>query len=1335
MSFDAPRVRAYLNGFNFRDLFVEELGWSQPTDLKRAKLQIGEITLERVEIAQLAGVVVYELTAQDGAIPDAKTRKAAHAQISKTHHENLLIFLDSDRTQSLWYWTKREGGKIYPRDHTFMRGQPADLFLQKLSGMVVDISELDERGNIPVTEVARKLKASLDVERVTKKFYNEFYDQHLAFIEHIKGIRDEHDRRWYASVLLNRLMLVYFLQSKGFIHGNSAHPNYRYLQDELGASRKRGKDSYYYEFLSALFFDGFAKPEEDRSAATKKLVGSVPYLNGGLFLKHGIELRWPDIRIADKAFDNLFRLFESYSWNLDDTPGGNADEINPDVLGYIFEKYINQKAFGAYYTRTEITQYLCEQTIYKLILDRVNGSPGPKGSPVAKFSRQFESMSDLLLNLDDALCRFLLDDVLPELKLLDPACGSGAFLVAAMKTLINVYSAIIGKVEFSGDQDLKRGLDELRKEHHGSLNYYIKREIITNNLFGVDLMEDATEIAKLRLFLALVSSAKTADQLEPLPNIDFNILAGNSLIGILKVNAANFDELQEGEQGNLLDGLAALSYAQILKDKNESVAQYKKHSGTHDDASGIDQDIRLLQLREHIDKLRHESYAKLNQLLLGNFQDLGIKYEEATWDEKKKKEGKTKKCSVETKDIEALRPFHWGFEFDEVINQNGGFDAILTNPPWEIFKPNSKEFFQEYSDLVTKKKMTIHEFEKAQVKLLRDPEIQEAWLEYLSSYPYVSAYFRSAAQYKNQISIVNGKKAGSDINLYKLFTEQCFNLLRTGGYCGIVIPSGIYTDLGSKQLREMLFTKSEVTGLFCFENRKEIFEGVHRSYKFLVLSFEKGGSTTSFPAAFMRLDASELQGFPGEDSIEISVELIRRVSPDSLSVMEFKSPLDVNITERMLKHPLIRETVSNRWHLRLTREFDMTNDSNLFKTTETNTRLPLYEGKMIHQFTHQWEDALRFWINERDARKALVGRGTTDNGQILGYQKYRFGIRAIGRTTDSRTLIVGPIPKETFCGNSILVVDRDLGIHRDFTNQEIVAVQALLNSLTLDYYIRQMVSANLNMFYIYQLPVPRISKGDAAFSEIVDRAARLICTTSEFDDLAKEVGLRSHTDGVTDPSERAKLRAELDGMVAHLYGLCEEEFIHILSTFPLVEQSVKDAALDAYRGYAPKPGDQQIAALIAKGESKTVEFKPSARWNLNADRADKEMEAIIVKTVAALLNTEGGALLVGVADDGTILGLARDYKMFGKKNSRDAFENFLTTLLLNNLGKDSSELFWITFHELENKDVVKVSVKPSPKPVFVKDATGEHLFIRAGNSTRQPSTREAIEYCKMHWPF
>ena len=1339
---NVKRTRELLENFDFQTLFIEELGWSQPSTNKQMTVTIEERELSRRQIAQLSGVVVFEVTTSDGAIPDAKFRRRLQTEIAKLHHENLLIFTDRERSQSLWYWVKRENGKGLPRDHPYLRGQPPDLLLSKISAMMFDVSEFDPDGNVSVVEVATRLKKALDVEPVTKKFYNEYQQQHLAFLELIKGIQDERQRRWYASVLLNRLMFIYFLQRKGFVDDD-----YDYLQKKLAACRKAGVNSYYSDFLTKLFFVGFAKPDEDvEKQAAKSVLGNVPYLNGGLFLQHKIELENPNIQIPDKAFDNIFKLFSSYSWNLDDTPGGQADEISPHVLGYIFEKYINQKAFGAYYTRPEITQYLCEQTIYKLILDRVNYITAPLEGAAKAFKgafkeRHYDSMPHLLMNLDSWLCRFLLNDVLPELKLLDPACGSGAFLVAAMKTLINVYSAITGKIEFLGDASLKAMLAKMRSEHHGSVDYFIKKRIITDNLFGVDIMEEATDIAKLRLFLALVASAKTRDQLEPLPNIDFNILTGNSLIGLMHVDDKEFDK--RNAQGNLF----LKSYRDLVRETANDIRVYRNAATYHQD---------LRQMRDNIENKKREVAATLNEILLNQFTQLGIKFEQATWDEKKNKEGKPEKRAVKLKDIEALQPFHWGFEFDEVINKNGGFDAIITNPPWENFKPSAKEFFSEHSELVTKNKMAIEEFEKEQAKLLRNAEIRNAWLRYQSLFPHVNLFYRSAPQYRNQSVPGVGKKTSIDLNLYKLFVEQCFALLRSGGEMGIVIPSGIYTDLGTKQLRQLLFTKSEITGLFCFENRKEIFEGLHRSFKFVVLTLRKGGLTESLPAAFMRHDVKELEEFPKVGAVNVSIEVVRRLSPDSLSIMEFKSESEVRIAEKMTSFPPLGTHIEGSWNLALNREFHMTDDSYLYKTRPGAARLPLYEGKMIHQFTHNWSQP-KYWLDEGAAAKVLLAsRGRAirqlakkcnlhldeDDEILLDYKSYRLAFRDVAASTNERTMIATVLPRNVFCPHTmsleqVNVIHVEDGVlnpnYQSMNNLTRLFCCAVLNSFVVDSWLRRGVTNHLSFFFVYGIPVPRLISTHSIFLPIVERAAKLICTTPEFDELAREVGLRDHRDGVTDPTERARLRAELDGMIAHLYGLTEEEFAYILTTFPLVEQSVKDAALEAYRDFAPKSSDQEIAALIAKGESTTLEFKSSARWDMKQNKADKLIEGIVVKTVAALLNSEGGALLLGVDDDRNVIGLAHDYKLFGKKDSRDAYENFLTGLLLNNLGKDSAALISITFHELDGKDVCKVEAKKSPKPVFVKDNNGEHLYIRAGNSTRMPTTKEAIEYCKMHW--
>ncbi|MBD2150179.1 ATP-binding protein [Pseudanabaena sp. FACHB-1277] len=1206
MAINLKKSRQYLQDFDFSSLFIEELGWSNPPSGGAIAFKCDGKTFYRRGVAELAGVLVLEVTAEDGEIPDGKVRANVHKEICKLALENLVIFLDGDRQKSLWYWVKREGTKQYRRDHLYVKGQSGDLFLSKLGALVVDISDWD-KGTVSVITAARRLRDSFDIDRVTKKFFSEFQDLHGDFLELIENIELESDRRWYASILLNRLMFVYFLQRKYFLDNGDE----LYLQNKLKVSKQTGDDCFYREFLQPLFFEGFGKPEGDRADDVKKKIGKIRYLNGGLFLPHGLEKQYPNISISDRAFEQVLDLFSRYSWNLDDTPEGKDDEINPDVLGYIFEKYINQKEFGAYYTRPEITEYLCDRTINKLILDKVAGKAD-------------SNLNELLLRLDANLCDRLLNHILPNLTLLDPACGSGAFLVAAMKTLIGVYATVVSQArrfvedphplapspkKGEGEQDpessltplsplgrgaggegLKKWLDEANS--HPSLDYYIKKRIITDNLYGVDIMQEATEIAKLRLFLALVASAKKVDELEPLPNIDFNIMAGNSLIGLIRVNA---DAFAKGSQGTLENQWTSDLYNQILNEKNRDIALYKKHSFLSDSQRNPDhrsQESSVAELRNQIEKLNTESQVKLNDLLLNEFSsNLKIKFEEAQLT------GKPIKRVLNINDINVLEPFHWGYHFDRVF-ERGGFDAIIANPPWEIFKPQAKEFFAHHSELVTKNKMDIKTFEKEQKKLLESPDVAIAWLEYQSKFPYVSSYFRSAEDYKNQISIVNGKKAGTDINLYKLFLERCYHLLRKGGECGIVIPSGIYTDLGTKQLREMLFSETEITGLFCFENRKAIFEGVDSRFKFIILTFEKGSKTESFPTRFMRHDVTELANFPTPDDIRLDIPLIRKLSPDSLSIMEFKGEIEYQIMNKIAKHPTFDADNSLYKNLKFSREIAPDLDREYIKDEPAKNLLPLLEGKMIHQFNAYFNPEVRFWMSEKDARKTILGKNA-DIGQKLDYQVYRLGFRKIARNTDIRTMISTVIPPKLCIENlqTVNMVDAKGDLITSYA--EILILCSIWNSFVYDFLLRMKVTANINFFFVYNTQVPRLQKGDKWFDAIVTRAAKLICTTPEFDELAKEVGLAPKAPhplapspktgeggqessltplsplgrgaggegnyGVTNEIERGKLRAELDGIIAHIYGLTEEEFQYILTTFPIVPDPVKLNALNAYR--------------------------------------------------------------------------------------------------------------------------------------------------------------------------
>lgn len=1196
-TFDFEKFSEYLGRFDFSALFTQVIGWNHPPASER-HWQEGEhkgTAFQYRMTAEMSGVAVLEVVCNSG-WPDEATRMSLWRHLSRSHYENLLIFLDQTNSpsQSLWYWVKRttdtDSGKqkTVPRRHEYFRGQPADLFASKLKSMVVELSELDARGRIPVLEVVRRMETALDVEKTTRRFYSGYQEQHEQLLLHIKGIDNERDRRWYASVILNRLMFVWFLQKKLFLNNKDEH----YLLNKLKESRRRGPDRFYGEFLNALFFEAFAKPETERSPEVKTLTGVIPYLNGGLFLYHKLEeddSGQPRVgitlHISDAAFDGIFQLFSSYSWHLDDTPAGSADELNPDVLGYIFEKYINQKAFGAYYTRPEITGYLAERSIHRLILERVRQEAMPAlGLPAVSFP----TVADMLARMDARTALRLVNEVLPSLTILDPAVGSGAFLVAALKVLINIYYAIVGRAELGASKELDAWLKAIRRDHF-SVGYYIKRKIVTDNLYGVDIMEEACEIAKLRLFLAMVASVRRVGELEPLPNIDFNILPGNSLVGLIHVDPARFDSLtaapviNQPAKGKECDTVAepgldfgAYSttvrkdltaeyrsqskiekFSRLLEEKNRKLAIYRNTSQL------VGQNMDLRRLRDDIDDSMKQAGEIMNQLLQDSFAEYGIKFEQAVWDKAKATVGKPAKRNVTVADVTALHPFHWGYVFDEIMQKRGGFDIIITNPPWEIVKPQAKEFFDEHSEFgISKNKMTIKEFEKEQEKLLKDGEIRAAWLEYLSRFPHLSAWFRAAPQFRHQSAIVGGKKTGSDINLYKLFTEQCANLLREGGDCGIVIPSGIYTDLGAKGLRDMLFDENRVTGLFCFENRKEIFEGVHRSFKFIVLTFEKGGSTEHFPTAFMRLDVAELERFPMEGALDLQVELIRRLSPDSHSLMEFKSDMELKFAAKISKHPVLDSQDSSYNHLRFTREIDPTAHPEYFSTTGDSSYFHLIEGRNIHQFTHVFSTDYRFWLKENDGRKLVLGR-EEDIGQPLDYQVCRLGFRKIARNTDERTMISTIVPPSFVSENFQTVCIVDCKGQPIVNKIEMLLLCSIFNSFVFDAIVRLKVTANMNFFYVYSSQVPK--KGSAYDHLIVKRTAKLICITPEFDDLAKEAGIGSHKQGVTNEVERARLRAELDGLIAHLYGLTEEEFAHILTTFPLVPEPTKIAAQNAYR--------------------------------------------------------------------------------------------------------------------------------------------------------------------------
>lgn len=366
MTLDSARFQKLLNDFKLAQLF-NELGWDcaslVPTSVE---IDGDRYTLEA--LAQKRGVAVLHCSPDgEGNIPPRATLLKIEKEARKLAHEHLLIFSDAAKSALTWLWVSRAPGQpAATRTHTWHKGGSGESLRQKLDAIVWS---LEEEEAITLTDVITGLRRAFDRDRVSRSFYEKFKAEHEAFADFIAGLTGTADKAWYASLMLNRLMFVYFIQRKGFLDGNA-----NYLADRMQRVRNEAGDghfhSFYRQFLRRLFHEGLGQAKGERNSDLTKLIGDVPYLNGGLFAVHELEEANPDIDVPDEAFDRLFRFFDAYDWHLDDRPLSKGSEINPDVLGYIFEKYINQKQMGAYYTKEDITEYISKNTVVPHLIEQ-----------------------------------------------------------------------------------------------------------------------------------------------------------------------------------------------------------------------------------------------------------------------------------------------------------------------------------------------------------------------------------------------------------------------------------------------------------------------------------------------------------------------------------------------------------------------------------------------------------------------------------------------------------------------------------------------------------------------------------------------------------------------------------------------------------------------------------------------------------------------------------------------------------------------------------------------------------------------------------------------------
>ena len=755
----------YIKEIDFKGLFITEMGWNRfhgQADIQPIEIDCTEYRMKTIAERNGFQIIICPVNT----IPTTSVCRKIDFKLRKNANDYICIFYIPNSEHHQWIAPIKTVEKRDIVTVEYETADKADFLFSKIDALSFDLAE-----TTTIVDVKERIQGTFAVnsEKITKDFYAGFKKEHKAFADFITGIddhivaKDNRNKQWYTSVMLNRLMFCYFIQKKGFLDGD-----FDYLQRKLKWVRKeQGEDrffkSFYRGFLSELFHDGLNAPRHD--AEFERKYGRIPYLNGGMFDEHQLERDYANIDISDEAFIRLFNFFDTWRWHLDTRITASGKDINPDVLGYIFEQYINDRAqMGAYYTKEDITEYIGKNCIIPFLMDKTakksdkafapNGfvwqslrNSGDKyiydavkkgysedwqqlipenivigidvttpnllerrsvwntktaekfALPTEIWRETIERLQrcenilnkiqngeithindfitynldirsfayDLLHNTDDHLFVLHFYKALQNVTILDPTCGSGAFLFAAMNILEPLYEVCIERMqEFNVQNPLwfKAELEEISNKYRSNIQYFIFKSIILRNLYGVDIMVEATEIAKLRLFLkmvAVVEVDKRADNLglDPLPDIDFNIRCGNTLVGYATEEELNNDltwgdmfanaEFKEKVESEMqLVSMAYDTFKYVQLNQGEDMAAFKQAKG--------ELKQRLASLNDTLNRRMHAATQ--------------LDYED--W-------------------LKSHQPFHWLAEFYQIIKGNGGFDVIIGNPPYVEYTRRNKE--------------------------------------------------------------------------------------------------------------------------------------------------------------------------------------------------------------------------------------------------------------------------------------------------------------------------------------------------------------------------------------------------------------------------------------------------------------------------------------------------------------------------------------------------------------------------------------------------------------------------------------------------------------------
>lgn len=623
------------------------------------------------------------------------------------------------------------------------------------------------------------IKNAMSVERVTKKFFAEykevFFDLRSNYLKQVKNAKVAHE---FTQQLLNRIMFLYFISKKRWI-GKSD----KFLKEfwEAYTNGDNKKDTFYENWLSVLFFEAFNNkffPKDYFSKGTNSSLQLAPFLNGGLFTKQKID-ELP-LKVADKDLSLIFNFFNRYNFTIrEDLPLEKEVAVDPEMIGKVYESLVNLSETsdergdaGIFYTPRSEIDFMCRSSLVEYFYKHLGATPAKEDIYKLIFAKSEEEEQKAIDRLKiTAVWPEMFEEQLDGLTVIDPAVGSGSFLVGMLQILTSLYKLVY--------KEVGRNIDD----------FDIKKQIIGRSLYGVDVMEWAVHVCELRLWLQLIVEAdipleerKTSPLL---PNLSFKIRPGDSLVQ--EIGEVNLSELgRKGLNPVVKRKITALKQAKYdYFYNNRSSKFYRSEDLLKQEEQLIFQmiiDERVLQLKKEVMTLENNGKQQNLQLPGMEKEDNQKNFiEEANKKSIEEKQGEIELLRALRQDLKQRKPFIWDIDFVEIFSDpdEAGFDIVIGNPPY-----------------VRQEKIADPVLPKEKITTANKRDYKDKLIESVKNkYPWI-------------------KKLDKKSDLYIYFYFHGFSLLNTlGTLC--YITSNSWLDVGyGKDLQKFLLEHTPVYAIF-----------------------------------------------------------------------------------------------------------------------------------------------------------------------------------------------------------------------------------------------------------------------------------------------------------------------------------------------------------------------------------------------------------------------------------------------------------------------------------------------------------------------------------------